>query len=55
MKAMKALHLAESQIAAIRKNVEEAGKTEISGVAGHQKVFSAPDLVAAGFEATAPE
>ncbi len=54
MKTMKALHLAESQISAIRKNVEEAGTTEIGGVAG-QKVFSAPDLVAAGFEATAAE
>lgn len=54
MKAMKALHLAESQISAIRKNVEEAGKSEIGGVAG-LRVFSVPDLVAAGFEAVAPE
>lgn len=55
MKTMKALHLAEPQISSIRKNIEEAGKTDIGGIAGHQKVFSAPDLVAAGFEATAPE
>lgn len=50
MKAMEALHLAEPQISAIRKNLESGGETEIGGIAG-QRVFSLPDLVAAGFEA----
>ncbi len=47
---MEALHLAEPQISAIRKNLESSGETEIGGIAG-QRVFSLPDLVAAGFEA----
>jgi DNA-binding XRE family transcriptional regulator len=51
MKAMKALHLAEPQISSIRKNLENTTETEIGGIAG-QRVFSAPDLVAAGFETT---
>jgi DNA-binding XRE family transcriptional regulator len=55
MKAMKALHLAESQISAVRKNLENNDRTEIGGIGGHQKVFSAPDLVAAGFEASTRE
>ncbi|HVM93221.1 MAG TPA: XRE family transcriptional regulator [Terriglobales bacterium] len=50
IKAMKALHLPDPQIAAIRKTLERAEKTEVGGIAG-QRVFSAPDLVAAGFEA----
>jgi len=54
MKAMQALHLPESQISAIRQNLQNAGETEIGGVAG-QRIFSAPDLVAAGFEAATPE
>ncbi len=54
IKTMKALHLAEPQISAIRKDVENSGKTEIGGIAG-QRVFNAPDLVAAGFEAADPE
>jgi DNA-binding XRE family transcriptional regulator len=54
-KMMKALHLAESQISAIRKNLEDGGiETEIGGIAG-QRVFSLPDLVAAGFEAASAE
>jgi len=51
---MKALHLADHQISAIRKNLESADKAEVGGIAG-QRVFSAPDLVAAGFEAVATE
>jgi DNA-binding XRE family transcriptional regulator len=54
IKAMKALHLGEPQIAAIRENLESAGETEIGGVVG-QRVFSMPDLVAAGFEAVPTE
>ena len=55
VKAMKALHLAESQISDILKSVENSNRrTEIGGVAG-LRVFNAPDLVAAGFEATATE
>jgi hypothetical protein len=54
LKAMKALRLGEPQISAIRKSLESSGKTEIAGVAG-QRVFSAPDLVAAGFEAVIAE
>ncbi len=52
---MKALHLAEPQIAAIRKTLENTGETEIGGRAGGQRVFSLPDLVAAGFEARSAE
>ena len=54
IKAMKALHLADPQISAIRKSLENPGQTEIGGIAG-QRVFSAPELVAAGFEAAATE
>ncbi len=54
MKAMKALHLAEAQISAIRNNLEREHETEIGGVAG-QRIFNAPDLVAAGFEPVAVE
>jgi predicted XRE-type DNA-binding protein len=54
IKAMKALHLADPQISAIRKSLETADKTEIGGIAG-QRVFNAPTLVAAGFEAAPAE
>jgi len=54
LKAMKALHLAEPQISAIRKNLENGGETEIGGIAG-QRVFNVTDLVAAGFEVTPGE
>jgi len=54
VKVMKALHLAEPQISAIKKNLENSGETEIGGIAG-QRVFNVSDLVAAGFEATATE
>jgi DNA-binding XRE family transcriptional regulator len=50
VKAMKALHVADPQISYIKKSLENADETEIGGIAG-QRVFSAPDLVAAGFEA----
>jgi transcriptional regulator with XRE-family HTH domain len=48
VKAMKVLHL-ESQIPAIRTNLEGTREVEIGGRAG-QRIFHAPDLVAAGFE-----
>jgi hypothetical protein len=55
VKAMKALHVAESQISAIRKSLENSDRrTEIGGIS-RQRVFNAPDLVAAGFEAAATE
>ena len=49
VKAMKALHLAEPQISAIRTSLERAPEVEIGGMAG-QRIFHVPDLVAAGFE-----
>jgi transcriptional regulator with XRE-family HTH domain len=53
-KTMKALHLPESQISSLKKSLEKSGEVEIGGVAG-QRIFKFPDLVAAGFEATAAE
>jgi DNA-binding XRE family transcriptional regulator len=50
MKTMRALHIVEPQISAIRRSLESTGETEIGGIAA-QRLFSAPDLVAAGFEA----
>lgn len=52
MKVLRALRLPDAQMSAMRGNLQSSGKTEIGGVAGHQKVFNAPDLVAAGFEAS---
>jgi transcriptional regulator with XRE-family HTH domain len=52
VKAMKALHLGEPQISAIRNNLERMHETEVGGMAG-QRIFHAPDLVAAGFEPAA--
>jgi transcriptional regulator with XRE-family HTH domain len=54
MKTMKALHLAESQISDIRRSLDNTGEVQIGGtggITGH-RVFSVPDLVAAGFEAS---
>ena len=48
VKAMKALHL-ESQIPTIRTHLESTHEVEIGGRTG-QRIFHAPDLVAAGFE-----
>jgi homoserine kinase len=49
---MRALHLPERQIASIRESLENnAGRIEISGSGPSiTRVFSVPDLVAAGFE-----
>jgi transcriptional regulator with XRE-family HTH domain len=49
-KTLKALHVPEEQIAALRQGVEEGSLTEIGGRFA-QRVFSEPDLIAAGFEA----
>jgi len=56
-KAMRALHLPEAQIASIKASLEEsAGRIEIGGSGPSiQRVFSIPDLVAAGFEETSAE
>jgi transcriptional regulator with XRE-family HTH domain len=53
VKTMKALHLAEPQISAIRKNLENGGATEIGGM-GVQRIFHLPRLMEAGFEAVGP-
>ena len=52
IKTMRALHLPEPQIAGIRDRLEsKSGEIEIGGSAsGVQRVFSIPDLVAAGFQ-----
>lgn len=53
MKVMKNLHLSEPQITAIRRSLEDGGEVQIGGgAAGVQRIFGAPDLAAAGFEAT---
>jgi transcriptional regulator with XRE-family HTH domain len=51
-KAMRALHLSERQIASVREYLEKnAGRTEIGGSGpSSTRVFSIPDLIAAGFE-----
>jgi predicted XRE-type DNA-binding protein len=49
-KTLKALHVAEPQIAAVRKSLEENNLTEIGGRFA-QRIFSVPDLISAGFEA----
>ena len=56
-KTMRALHLLERQIAGIRENLEKnAGSIEIDdGGLSITRVFSVPDLVAAGFEETKME
>ena len=50
-KTLKALHVAEPQIAAVRKNLKESDSTETGG-ASARRIFSVPDLISAGFEAT---
>lgn len=49
-KTLKALHIPELQISAIRKSLEDAPLMEIGGKFA-RRVFSVPDLIAAGFEA----
>jgi len=47
-KTLRALHVPEAQISAIRKSLEGSSSTEISNKSS-QRIFSAPDLIAAGF------
>jgi len=54
VKTMKALHLEEPQISAIKKSLEKGGEAEIGG-RGVPRIFSVPDLVAVGFEETGAE
>ena len=52
-KCMRALEISETQISAIRKIVENGGETQIGGsCSSADRLFSTPDLVVAGFEAT---
>jgi transcriptional regulator with XRE-family HTH domain len=48
-KTLKVLHVPEPQISAVRKTLENSSLTEIGGRIG-RRIFSAPDLIAAGFE-----
>jgi transcriptional regulator with XRE-family HTH domain len=54
VKTMKALHAEEPQISGIRKSLENGGQIEIGGRFA-RRIFSVPELVAAGFEASEPE
>jgi transcriptional regulator with XRE-family HTH domain len=52
-KTLKALHVPEPQISSVRKSLDENLLTEIGGMFTFaRRVFSAPDLIAAGFEAS---
>jgi len=51
VKTMKALHLEEPQISGIRETLENGSEAEIGGRFA-RRIFSVPELVAAGFEAT---
>ena len=56
VKAMKALGLPESSVSAIRKTLETSGEVLIGGsVAAADRIFTASELVAAGFEAAEAE
>ena len=50
-KTLKVLHVPEPQISVVRKALENSSLTEIGGRFG-RRIFSAPDLIAAGFEET---
>jgi DNA-binding XRE family transcriptional regulator len=50
VKTMKALHAEEPQISGIRKSLENGDQIEIGGRFA-RRIFSVPELVAAGFEA----
>jgi transcriptional regulator with XRE-family HTH domain len=51
-KTLKALHIPDPQISAIRKTLERDSATEIGGNTGSaQRAFSEADLIAAGFDA----
>jgi hypothetical protein len=52
---MKALHLAEPQISAIQRNLENGGATEISGRGIASRIFHLAGLMEAGLEDVASE
>jgi transcriptional regulator with XRE-family HTH domain len=53
VKSMKALHLPEAHISEVTKRLQNAGELQIgANGSGIVRFFSAPDLAAAGFEAT---
>jgi DNA-binding XRE family transcriptional regulator len=54
VKTMKALHVEEPQISGTRSSLADGGEVEIGGRFA-RRIFSVPDLVAAGFEATEAE
>ena len=54
LRTMKALHLEDPQISGLRKTLENDGEVEIGGRVA-QRLFDAPELAAAGFEATGEE
>jgi len=51
VKTMKALHVEEPQISGARSSLADGGEVEIGGRFA-RRIFSVPELVAAGFEAT---
>ena len=53
-KTLRALQIPDPQISAIKKSLDTASLTEIGGRFA-RRVFSAADLIAAGFEATSTE
>lgn len=53
-KSLKALDLADAQISRTRKSLEDASETQI-GFMSAARIFSVPDLIAAGFESTSPD
>jgi hypothetical protein len=50
MKTLKALHVPEPQISALQTILEDGESVDVGGKFA-QRVFSAADLIAAGFEA----
>ena len=54
VKTMKALHAEEPQISGIRESLGNGAEVEVGGRVA-RRVFSAPELIAAGFEAAEAE
>jgi transcriptional regulator with XRE-family HTH domain len=55
VKTMKALHLVEPQISAIRRSLEKGEGTEIGGRGNASRIFQLAGLMEAGFEIVASE
>jgi transcriptional regulator with XRE-family HTH domain len=55
VKTMRALHLAEPQISAIQRSLENGGGTEVGGRGTAWRIFNRAGLMEAGFEAVTPE